>query len=418
MEIYILLLCVLMIPILLNLDKSKQFVPDFLHSNKIVVSKKVDYKWLVFWSLLLLLVIISGFRDVSVGTDTAMYKSMFDNFNISNLRLINLLEIGYNFLVIIIKSINLPFTVLLLILSLIYFSVFFRFIKNYSCMPFVAVFFFVALGIFAGSFNGARQFLALVFFVLSMDGLINKRPLKYFLCCVGAFLCHNSAIVLFPIYALRYFKINWKFVLITSILVVLALVLLPQIMQAVSLFTKRDYYEYYYLQGKFTQGVSIYNVLYILGMIGIFAFLWFTKKFVKEEKDKTIYNIFLMFFFVAVCIRFIATFSGIFSLVNRFTMYFFWSLIILIPLSLKYFFSQKLIKYYKVLLYVFGIIYFIISAGVRESNDIFPYKFIFDKFSFGWFIVLFMLAITCIGIIYFSIKAKKVRELNLLKKEK
>ena len=179
---------------------------------------------------------------------------------------------------------------------------------------------------------------------------------------------------------------------------------MPYLIQIVSKFTGRDYYEFYYKSKMFISTPDFYNICYLLGMIAIFVFLWYTKRNIKDKKEKSIFNFFLIIFYISVCLRFIATFSSSFMLVNRFGAYFFWALIVLIPYSIKYFFKQNLVYLYSALVYIFAAIYFIISVKVRKSNGIYSYYLTFQEFSVLWWISVICLVSLILAIIINSLR--------------
>jgi len=326
-----------------------------------------------FLLIAFLIILVFSLRGKNVGTDTETYLKIYQEFDCDFKNIKNAREPVFWILCFVLKCLKLPFPALLIIVSVFTCIVFFKILKKYSVMPYISIYLFVCLGIYAMSFNGLRQFIALCFFILGLDCAYSNKKLKYVLFCCLAYLTHNSAIVLFPIILIKYIKINWQFVLITFICCILSIFAMPYLIQIVSKFTGRDYYEFYYKSKMFISTPDFYNICYLLGMIAIFVFLWYTKRNIKDKKEKSIFNFFLIIFYISVCLRFIATFSSSFMLVNRFGAYFFWALIVLIPYSIKYFFKQNLVYLYSALVYIFAAIYFIISVKVRKSNGIYSY---------------------------------------------
>ncbi|MBR5223566.1 MAG: EpsG family protein [Clostridia bacterium] len=76
---------------------------------------------------------------------------------------------------------------------------------------------FVFVGIWHGSFNGVRQFFAAAIILLGHRFILDKKPWKYLLCVLLAFLFHASAIVMIIPYFILRNKISVKNILILII---------------------------------------------------------------------------------------------------------------------------------------------------------------------------------------------------------
>ena len=383
-----------------NMQTINNFQFNLNHSK----SKQSDYLFVLFTLFFVLFLFFFSFRGVTVGTDTSAYYNMFENRNVSDASLNK--EPLFWILVDITKLLNLDFTFLLSMMGILCLLGFFVIIKNYSINTFLSLFLFLCLGIYTSSYNGMRQFMALSFFLLSIDSMIKNNPIQYFVYWFFAVICHNSAIILLPFYLIKFIKVNWKTTIIFSCLSIVTIFLLPGLVQFVSKFTNRDYYNYYLESNIFTSSVSIYNVLYLLALIIIFAWLWYIRNEITNQKDLKMYNIYLTLFFVDVCIRFISTFSGFFTLVNRLTIYFFWSLILIIPYTIMHFPFNKLKRLYINAIYIVGLSYFLISALFNKSNNVIPYALFFYPNQIGFWIALLFIFI---DIVLISIYSEKLR---------
>ena len=72
------------------------------------------------------------------------------------------------------------------------------------------------------NFNSIRQTIAISFFLLGYEHLVNKKWVKYYIYCLCAFMFHASAIIcfIFPLFYLIKFKLKWFLVFIFSLLLV------------------------------------------------------------------------------------------------------------------------------------------------------------------------------------------------------
>lgn len=351
-----------------------------------------------FYSILIaifMMILIFALRNVLVGVDTLGYAGFYEVKK--NNPSFTFFEIGYEFLSLISVFLGFNFNGLLFIIAIVMFIPLMFAVKRYSLNPLLSIFLYISLCIYSQAFNGMRQFLALSVFISALGFLIDGKCLKYFICVFIAVLFHSSAIILFPIYFLRFIKLNHKSIISIFITVLLLAVFIKPIVKLVSTFSHFSYYERYFTDDGL-QGVDLFNVFYSLIMMALFVLFYRLRRRIKEENIK-VYNIFLTLFYLFVLIRILATFSGMFSLINRFTMYFFFSIIFLVP----YFFDNLKGKTYSKLLYLItliaGFVYFFLSVSVRGSNGIYPYKFLENDL-----FISVIIHVTCFLIGYVLIK--------------
>lgn len=350
----------------------------------------------------LLLILVSAFRSFSVGFDTQTYADYF-NSKSHDPTLINF-EKAFETAYLLLIKLNLDFTVFLLIFNIFLIFVFIYIIKKYSINPIMSIYLIVSLAILTNSFNGTRQYIACAFFLLSLPSLQNGNVFKYLFFVLCAYLFHNSALMLIPIYFVRYFKLNKKFFLFTIISGILALILMDNIIMFVSRYTTINYYERYVLTQILNESISLYNIAYIAGLIFVFLVLLYGQNFIQKsnklsDKFKSNYQFLLKIFYLSVFIRTLATFSGIFSLINRFSVYFFFPIVILIPNLIYAFVKINLQKFANITVVLIGFMYLIGSVFVRKTNGVFPYDFIWSSnllLSLVFYISILLLAITLI----------------------
>lgn len=398
MEIYVLLIVVLSFYWLCE-SKNFKLINDVETVNGFNKIEK-NRKNILFVLFFLLFVIVFAFRNAITGTDTHNYISMINDRNMNDVNYS--MEFLFWYIIDIGLFLGLSPSCCLCLIGALSFCGIIIVIKKHSKSPAISLFFFFCLGIYTSSFNGMRQFLALSFFMLAIDSLMSNRLLNYFVFCALAFFSHNSAIVLFPIFLVKYIKLNWKTLVVFVGISLGGIFALPHLVKFVSRFTRRDYYSYYIKSNLFAGEVSLYNLCYLIGLVCVFVWFYYVRYKIPHKDERKKYDFLLTLFLVNVCIRFIATFSGFFMLVNRFTVFFFWTIVLLIPYTIIYFSFKRITKYYSLIIYCGGIIYFLISSVVMKSNNVVPYKFIYEVGSFNYFLIIILIMVLVLSIIYFS----------------
>ena len=185
-------------------------------------------------SVLLLLCIISGTRYNLGGTDYFVYKKaysvvpMIRDFNFENIQNVYGtfgMEKCYLFLNSLVKSMGLNFYGFTLLHSVIFYSCMYiglkRYTKNFNY--FLVVFLYKMF--FYDTFISMRQSISMAIFFIAVQFIEKRKPIKYFALCILAFLFHNSAIILFPLYFINRIKIYKKAFKIINIIGIIFLVL-------------------------------------------------------------------------------------------------------------------------------------------------------------------------------------------------
>ena len=185
-------------------------------------------------SVLLLLCIISGTRYNLGGTDYFVYKKaysvvpMIRDFNFENIQNVYGtfgMEKCYLFLNSLVKSMGLNFYGFTLLHSVIFYLCMYiglkRYTKNFNY--FLVVFLYKMF--FYDTFISMRQSISMAIFFIAVQFIEKRKPIKYFALCILAFLFHNSAIILFPLYFINRIKISKKAFKIINIIGIIFLVL-------------------------------------------------------------------------------------------------------------------------------------------------------------------------------------------------
>jgi hypothetical protein len=156
--------------------------------------------------------IVSGFRNGKIGNDTENYKLMFQDiaYDDNNERI----EIGYIYLNKFLQFFTSEPQWLFIIVAVFLSVAIGVFVNKNAKDPFLAILFFVTLGLFQFSLSGVRQTIAIAITLLSME-LIKKRKLFWFLGFILiASQFHKSAILFIPAYFIANRNVTLKNIII------------------------------------------------------------------------------------------------------------------------------------------------------------------------------------------------------------
>lgn len=285
-------------------------------------------------SILIFLCIISGTRYNLGGTDYFVYKTVYDvvptinEFNFESVQNINGtfgMEKGYLLYNSIIKTLGFSFYGFTLINSIIFYTCLYiglkRYIKNFNF--FLIIFLYKMF--FYDTFISMRQSVSMVIFFIALQFIEKKKPVKYWILCTIALFFHNSAIILFPLYFIRNFKISKKTFMIINIVGLIFLILnitgifvfnpinVINILfsnNSIALEKSNSYFD-------ITEKISIIHSLeyFVIAII-----LYFNYEYIqnKNDKSKLVINIFIILMFIFTVMR------G-FVIITRIKDYFLWT---------------------------------------------------------------------------------------------
>lgn len=190
--------------------------------------RKVNNKNAGNWynALLIWFIAISGFA-YNVGSDTPIYMyeydatlwskypNFLDLFNSDNDR-----EPGWILLGLICHSVSPNFAFFKIVIAFFCNWAVFRFIKRHSISPFTSILFYAIILYLHINFNSIRQAIAIGFFLLAYDKLIEKKWAKYNLLVLAAMFFHRSAIICLLIPLFYFIRINKKTYWVVGILLI------------------------------------------------------------------------------------------------------------------------------------------------------------------------------------------------------
>lgn len=178
----------------------------------------------------MLLALFVGISDMLGGYDRYIYGELFDStadtihryendFRMSTLYNIYFNEMGYVLSNVAISYITQNRYIFILILTLISYFLISRSIIKYCCNYQLATVIFLGL-MFFFTFTYLRQMLAFATGWLAIQYIYKRKLWKFITLVFIAFLFHNSAIILFPLYFIPIRKYN------TSIIIIIASIML------------------------------------------------------------------------------------------------------------------------------------------------------------------------------------------------
>lgn len=232
-------------------------------------------------------IIISGFRDLSVGPDTIAYKVIFDNIKTTNFATLwqnlfskfgsisNLLEgninnkdPGYYLLTKVLQYIFPTYRLYLIFVAVLFMALLGRFLYKNTRSPYLGFIMFDCLFYSFYAITGIRQTLATALIVLLGYEFIKERKLVLFaIVSITAFFIHKSAICFVMFYFLCNIKVNKRIIAIWVVLIGLAFSFKSTLMTFLGPFVGYDQYARQY------EGSSPTTfTLLILGLLLLCAF--------------------------------------------------------------------------------------------------------------------------------------------------
>lgn len=219
-----------------------------------------------------MLAFVMGFRDTSVGVDTTSYShyfSLISQIPINSL-FVNIDKIGLEpGWVIVNKLVSIFFNnyyVLQLCYSIVYCWLSSKFVERISNNLFVGVILYLGIGLYTGSFNVQRQFLAMMLLANGYLDLSENKVKNTFASFIFATLIHRTSIV-FLIALFIYFLRNNKFLMRIMPLALVAVAVSYRRIISIAQ-TYMPYYFNYYNNYKGTQSASGVWIIWII-IIGI-----------------------------------------------------------------------------------------------------------------------------------------------------
>ena len=323
----------------------------------------------IWYISFLSLVLFSGLR-YDVGMDYSSYKELYyDSFSGLNSEI---KEIGWAFLFHFFCNIGCPFGIIVLLISFASIFCMFKFIYRYSPYPFLSILiFFCFTQYYTYSFNVMRQCLATYVFLVSLKHIEERNFWSFtFTLLFLTIFVHTSSIILYPLYFVLHKRFSWW------VKAILLLVATLSSKFVIYLFLQSETYKIYLSFDNFSNAVSI--TTYILLLIGMSFFL--LEICIKKWSRREVILLNMSFCFsVFLLITFVFENTPLIIVFERIAYYFTPVLIVIIPMVIKRFFTDKstfLLLPIVSIVYALFFCYTLDSGGVK--NNLLPYKSIFS----------------------------------------
>lgn len=322
--------------------------------------------------LFIYVLIIVSIRDYSVGVDLNVYENIWNEAKeLSFVQCLKYhIEPGYMLLNWLVLKLTSNYSVLLFVVgTILYYSFIFSF-KKYTSNNYLSLYLFVALGFFFQSMSMLRQYLALIILWHSFKYVINKNFVIFLLLVILATMFHYTAIIFIIVYPLNFFKFTWSNLIISVVLILTGVLCIPYAVKVFSTIIGKDYYYIYFVSNELKTNISMNYVIYTILLIGIFIYLLLMRK--KILTNKLLYDILLKCYYISIMCRVLAGFFPSVSFINRVSIYFFISIIYLLPIYIENEKNKNLQLVLTYCVFIFGLISTTYVA--YRSYNVLPYK--------------------------------------------
>ena len=176
--------------------------------------KKICYASILIW-----LTALAGF-SYNVGADIPGYMRQYAEIGRhhfetwKDLTYFENRQPGWMLLNILCNEISNRFVVLMVVIAVFANCIVFNYIKKHTRYVFLGILLYFVCSYLNWNFNSLRQTVAIAFFLLGYDYLVDKKWIKYYICCFGAFLFHSTAVICFLFPLLYLIKINTRILLV------------------------------------------------------------------------------------------------------------------------------------------------------------------------------------------------------------
>lgn len=351
MELYIIV--IIIVVMLYPITKKKKIT---LSNNK-----RMDLRNIYIFIISSILIMMLGFRDVSVGRDTYFYSQIFNNIKGQNLHQVLNVEIerGFRLFQYMTAMIFKEFQFVQIIVAILYISVVSFFIKKHSYNPLISYLLFITYGFFSFAMSTTRQTIAIAFTMIAYHYVIERKPLRFLLVVFLASSFHITALIFLPCYWLGRFRFNKKTILLFLSIGVLIISFRSELINVLNAYSRIEY----------TSIETGGNRLYILILVSILIGIIYRKPLLNRDESNK------YFFYMMITTAIIMPITQFHPAVLRLNLYFFIFMIIYIP-NLLYAINNKMIRFIGISGYIIvGVIVFF-TQTIYETNLI--------EYSFFW----------------------------------
>lgn len=319
----------------------------------------------------------NALRGSEIGNDTLTYLELYDTIareSFSNLKgFLIRYELGYVLLNKVLSYISSDSQTLLISVSVIIYSIWYRFIKNFSKIYWWSIFLLFTLRIVDNNMNIVRQALAIVIVISSYYPLRKKQFIKFLVTVLFAALIHKTAIIFLISWSIHYIKVESNFLLkflsVCTITYVFGSV-------CISLLFHYGIVPAYYLDSEYLETGKVAPLINIIINSLIWLFIYLSKSYRILGSDGISDNKYMFLLLsIGVCISLLNLHFSIFS---RICSYFTLFSIILLPNSLCAIRSSRKFFTYSSLIFTLFILYYFVIITYRPYwIYVYPYKLCF-----------------------------------------
>lgn len=156
-----------------------------------------------------------------------------------------------------------------------------RAIYKYSKIPVLSIVMFFSLNYFGNAFYTMRHVIALGFVVLSLDYIIQRKPIKFVITVLVASLFHRTALIFIFAYLISKLKIGKKQIIAIFIALFIAVLFGEQLMSLVFQLISSGHFSLYNNDKYMVQGTLTTFVIYA----SILLFQYFLRKYDRSNED-------------------------------------------------------------------------------------------------------------------------------------
>lgn len=317
------------------------------------------------------LMMISVFRDLTVGQDLSVYKEWFEivkNTPISQMKQLNSvphfegMEAGWNWINKFLSFLSPDFRIVIIFTGAIFVLGVSWFIFKNSKIKWLSFYLFITLGYYSQSFSSLRQYLAIALLLNGITFIEKRKFLRFLIIVVLASFIHKSALVFIPVYWFPKIKVKGLYWPIVMICATILSVFTEDILRYTIQRTKYFGYLRYLGQGSG-------DGMLLMFLCFLFLIFIYIKKY--RESDTTS-DIYISLFIIAIFLN-IASLN--LALIGRAMLYFHVALVILLPNTLATI-KIRQSKYIATLAVCsLTFIYYFAFLTRADTSGVIPYRF-------------------------------------------
>lgn len=337
---------------------------------------------------LLFLGFVAGFADLLQISDMQIYQKTYSvvpvlqKFHFSDIYQIYgtfNMEKGFLFLIAALKTFHISFRGFLILHTVFCLSAFYYGLKQLTDDFAIVILFILYKIYFYNLFISMRQSITIAIFCLIVRYIYEGKKWRYWIGCIIAFSIHHAAVILFPLYFVRFFKINKRRMIVCSVAMGLVSLLIDIRLIVAKLVI---YIPNIIAQKKIMNYLNCEDSLNLFHIIEFFAIMILVAVFYEhwvqdDEKAEMIMKLMMV-------LLLILTVGRRFSIVTRLKDYFtiFYGIIFSWAYKLENRKNRVMIFIFAVLLCFYGYLRYILSFG--DGHSLLPYKnVIFEMLGLG-----------------------------------